>query len=390
MDKQTDSKKILIFSPFYHPHVGGLQSHAREFNKYVSMLGYDITVFTPQLPFDSKREEVVCDNACPPCVKVIRFPAFELIPNFPVPKFWQPVFWRQVFTLRLEKRSIIISRTRFFLTSLLALWFAKTNRGKWMHVEHGSDFPKLESMWKNFIAFLYDKTLGKLVLRSADIVVANSRASADFVKEISGRECKFIYRGVDKEKILTTVPAGVELPAGSLLVVFVGRLISGKGVADLLNALKIVDCKELFCFIIGGGPQEKELKDIANNLGLQRVTFLGEKGHQDALALIKRADIVINPSYTEGLPTSIIEAALCHKAIIATNVGGTKEIIDHGVSGLMHKPMDVSALATLLRELINNPTERERLGENAFRQNKDLFDWEKASLQYVQLFKTME
>ncbi|MDO8512119.1 MAG: glycosyltransferase family 4 protein [bacterium] len=390
MDEKKQNKRILVFSPLYPPHIGGLQSHAREFNKYLSMLGYDITVFTPQLPFSAKNEELVCENNSSRCVRVIRFPAFELISNYPVPKFWQPLFWRQVATVRTNKYSIIISRTRFFFSSLLAGWYAKTNKVRWVHIEHGSDFPKLESVWKNFVAVLYDKTLGKLVLWSADVVVANSQASAGFVKEMAGRECKFIYRGVDKAEISVTGPVALNLPQGSLLVVFVGRLISGKGVADLLNALKVIDRKEVFCFIVGDGPQTNDLKSIAQGLGLDKVVFLGEKVHHDTIALIKRADIVINPSYTEGLPTSIIEAALCGKAIIATDVGGTKEIVDHNLSGLLYKPRDVFALVSLLRDLLDNPAKRERLGNGAFQKNKDLFDWEKASLQYVQLFNTIE
>ena len=77
---------VLIFSPYYPPHIGGLESHSEEFNQQLAQRGIDVLVFTPRLPKDAPERETRRG------VRIIRFPAFEIIPNFPLPQFF-PFFW---------------------------------------------------------------------------------------------------------------------------------------------------------------------------------------------------------------------------------------------------------------------------------------------------------
>src|SRR3989339_611359 len=121
--------KLLIFCSYYPPHTGGLESHADEFNKYLSQRGIDITVFTPKLPKNSPESEILYNN-----VKIIRFPAFEIISNYPLPKFWSLKFWSLFLRLFNQKFDITISRTRFFNTSLLTLIYAKIKKVRWIHI----------------------------------------------------------------------------------------------------------------------------------------------------------------------------------------------------------------------------------------------------------------
>ena len=194
--------KILIFSPYYPPHVGGLESHADEFNKYLSKKIEKIVVFTPRLPITAKKCEVKFDN-----VEIVRFPAFEIIHNYPLPKFWSIKFWKLFLSLFKKDFDIIISRTRFFNTSILALIYAKIRNIKWIHIEHGSDFVKLDSKFKSYTAKIYDYTFGKLILNFSNKNIANSQASAKFCKKLSPKkDCAVIYRGVEIEKIENISP----------------------------------------------------------------------------------------------------------------------------------------------------------------------------------------
>ena len=313
--------RILVFSPYYPPHIGGLESHADEFNENMAKRGVHITVFTPQIPHTAPQKETLYGS-----VHILRFPAFELIPKYPFPQFWRPLFWHMLSALSHEQTNIVISRTRFFLTSLIALAYAKTHHLPLIHIEHGSDFVKHTPL-VSFCAKIYDYTFGRLVFSTANVIVANSEATAQFCKKFAPRkECVVIYRGIAKELIDSThLNQKVLQMYPHPIIVFLGRLINGKGVEDLIRA--VFPLKNYTLLIIGDGPQKKYLQKIARNNS--HIVFYGQKERADALSILKAADILVNPSYTEGLPSSVTEAALCKKAIVATDVGGTREIITH-------------------------------------------------------------
>jgi len=384
----TSPKKILVFSPFYPPHIGGLESHSDEFNRHLSRKGAQITVFTPRLPQDAPSEEIRHTN-----VKILRFPAFELIHNYPVPKFWRSDFWKMWRSLSLSEYAIVISRTRFFFPSLMALRYAKKQRIPLLHIEHGSGFAPFKSKLKTEIGKIYDYTLGRLILRSADSLVGNSQASADFVKKLSGRsDCHIIYRGANIKEIESIEPNTAirnQYP-DKIVIAFIGRLTDAKGVHDLITAIAKLNRNDIITLIIGGGPEESRLKKMVseNHIGDQ-VIFFGNLPYKEAISILKTTDITVNPSYAEGLPTSVTEAALCGKAIIATSVGGTSEVISGINDGYLIEPRNVEQLKEKLTDLIEHPEKRLLFGQNAYQEVKKKFDWNESAKKYLAVFQEL-
>jgi len=382
-------RKILVFCPYYPPHIGGLETHADEFNKYLSQRGVDIIVFTPRLPQNAPERETRHGK-----VKVVRFPAFEIVHNYPLPKLWTKKYRQLKKEIQKENFDIVISRTRFFFTSLMALFFAKSRKTKWIHIEHGSDFVKSGGKISVSVARIFDYTFGKLILKKADKVIANSKASAAFCKKLAkSTNCEVIYRGVEMEKILSA-PADIEMKnkhAGKVIITFLGRLYDGKGVADLISALAGIKKENYICFIIGDGPERKKLEKLAEESGLkEKIVFFGYKNFDEYLKILKITDIFVNPSYTEGLPTTVAEAALCRNAIVATNVGGTPEIITDKKSGFLIELKDIKSLEEKLDLLIGDEDLRKKLGSNAFEEVRSKFDWEKSINKYLEVFSRLE
>jgi glycosyltransferase involved in cell wall biosynthesis len=377
--------KLLIFCPYYPPHIGGLESHADEFNKHLAQKDVEVVVFTPRLPKSAPEKELIHKK-----VQVIRFPAFEIIPNYPLPKFWLPKFWLFFVELFRQKFDIAISRTRFFNTSLLALVYAKIKRVRWIHIEHGSDFVKSGGKLATSAAKIYDYTFGKIVLRSANKVIANSKASAKFCKKLAKNiNCEVIYRGVKIRDILSTLPDANfrNKYQDSTIITFLGRLFDGKGVSDLVIALSKLENKKYICFIVGDGPEKKKLELLSKKLNIQnKIIFFGYQNFDSYIKILKITDIFVSPSYTEGLPTTVAEAALCKNAIVATNVGGTPEIITSGKSGYLIEPKDINSLKEKLAELMNDEDLRKKLGANAFKEVQNKFDWDKSIGKYLKIF----
>ncbi|MCE9642715.1 MAG: glycosyltransferase family 4 protein [Candidatus Andersenbacteria bacterium] len=374
---------LLVFAPYYPPHVGGLESHAHEFNIHASGRGYDITVWTARLPNHIPEYEEV-DS-----IKIFRYPVIELLGGFPVPAIWSPTFRNQYKEISSRAYEVVISRTRFFLSSCIALTYAKIKDIPLLHIEHGSDYVHLHSILATAVAYAYDQTFGRLVIQKADIVVANSNASATFVQNLTQNSVHphVIYRGVKQDAIINAIAD--KKTSDAITICYVGRLINGKGVQDLVTALSILSVtSRVVCWIIGDGPMKKELEQLSTRYNLEsKIIFLGQMNNDQAISYIKSCDIFINPSYTEGIPTSVIEAALCKRAIIATDVGGTNEIITHNESGILIAPHASKEMAEALALLITNPELRQKIGKEAYNQNKSRFSWEHAMNQYEAILR---
>lgn len=384
----SNEVKILVFSPFYPPHIGGLETHSDEFNRHLSEKGVKISVFTPRLPQEGAEQETRHTG-----VQVIRYPAFEIFHNYPVPLFWKNNFWHQWHTLLDENHDIVISRTRFFLPSLMALWYAHRKSLPLLHIEHGSDYAQFNGWLKTALGKLYDWIAGRFVLRHANSIVANSRASAHFVQKLSGRnDVQVIYRGANIEAIEKCMPNQevLEKYRGKTIIAFIGRLIDGKGTHDLITALSVLQRNDTITFIIGGGPEEIRLKKMVAEYRLDdQVVFFGNLPFEQAISILKTADIVVNPSYTEGLPTSVTESALCHKAIIATNVGGTPEVITGNNDGFLIPPRQPMIIVEKLTLLIENPALRTTFSENIYQEVKNKFSWENSIKEYFSVLQRL-
>lgn len=377
--------RILIFSPYYPPHTGGLESHSDEFNQHLSSAGVDITVFTPCLPVSAQAREVLYER-----VTIVRFPAIEIVHNYPFPQFWKKTFWQAWREVQRPKYDLVLSRTRFFFTSLMAWQYARKVSIPWVHIEHGSDFARFNSSFKTLLGKFYDLTIGAFILQRSDLNIANSKASANFVKQLSQRtDCRVIYRGVEKDTIQNIAPHSffsTHFP-GKTVIGFIGRLIDGKGVADLLEAFSTLNTDTSICALVGDGPERARLEKLITQKNLSgSVVFFGEKPFAEAIALLKSFDIFVNPSYTEGIPTAVIEAALCHKAIITTDVGGTKEIITGEDDGFLIPPHNREELGEKLTLLLSDSALRRSLGERAFVRVEQKFDWHHATKEYLTLF----
>ena len=378
--------RLLVFSPYFPPHVGGLEGYVRDLNAELIRLGLvrAITVLTPQIPHEGEPLERLAPNYL-----VVRHPAYEAIPNFPCPAPFRRGSL-QAARAALDPRAydLVVSHTRFFLSSVAALAFSRAARLPLLHVEHGSDFVHLHSRTHSAVARGYDHTLGRLVLRRADGVVAISRAAAGFVRELAGREAHVVYRGVDHARYEAVQPSPELLAraGGRPVVSFVGRLIDGKGVVDLVESFAALDGEGAILCVVGDGPRRHDLEELSARRGLgDRALFMGYQPEQRALELMRASQVVVNPSYTEGLPTSVLEAALLGRAILATDVGGTPEVISDGSSGLLTPAGDRPALRQGLAALLGDPGTRARLGAAAHADAVVRFDQEASARRFIEL-----
>jgi glycosyltransferase involved in cell wall biosynthesis len=190
----------------------------------------------------------------------------------------------------------------------------------------------------------------RTIVQNADdaaLLTDEALSRPEFIRLIRGS-------GVDPAAYSTQPP-----PSGMPLVVFPARLLADKGVIEFLNAAAILKKEGVQArFALVGG------EDRANpaSLRTEKVEALVHAadaelwGWQDDMPRVfSGANVVCLPSYREGLPRALLEAAASARAIVATDVPGCREVVRPGVNGWLVAPRDATALAAALREAIAQP-----------------------------------
>lgn len=160
--------------------------------------------------------------------------------------------------------------------------------------------------------------------------------------------------------------AELGLSAEAPLVISVGRLAQQKGYSVLIEAAAVVlsHVPEAHFLIVGEGELKQTLQDQAAALGLaEAIHFLGRRSDVDRL--LGAADLFASSSLWEGLPTVLLEAMAAGLPIVATDVSGTRELIEDGVTGLRVAPGDAPALAAAIVRLLREPALGATLTEQA-------------------------
>ena len=160
------------------------------------------------------------------------------------------------------------------------------------------------------------------------------------------------------------IPAAVHEAARANLVLFLGRLEPSKGIFDLLEAVSqlrsAVPDVRLVC---AGDGNRIAVARYAERLGISdAVKFTGWVGPSGKRALLESAAVYALPSYSEGMPISLLEAMAAGVPAIASPVGGIPEVLVDGVSGLLSAPGDVATLTRLLRKVLIDRKLGERIG----------------------------
>ena len=149
-------------------------------------------------------------------------------------------------------------------------------------------------------------------------------------------------------------------------LLFVGNLSERKGVTDLLKALSSPGFEDLpLELVLAGDGDLRSYQDIANALGLEKkVRFTGWVGQGEVAELMAQADVLVLPSYDEGLPLVILEALGNGVAVVCTPVGEIPSVLQHGVTACFVEPGDVNGLAAALQGLLRRPELVQTLEEN--------------------------
>ncbi len=228
--------------------------------------------------------------------------------------------------------------------------------------------------------------------RRSDAVVAISSYTATELRELVDIPIEVI-------PYTTSLPEPEPGPTGrdgTGPVLFVGRLVERKGVAQALEAIAKFGPNGPRLEIVGEGPERPALTELAERLGLaDRVVFRGRISAPELQASYARAAVCVLPSVqdargdTEGLGVVLLEAMNHGTPVVASRIGGIPDIVEDGVSGLLVPPADADALAAAVRRVLSDPALARRLGEGGRRRLHDRFSWRAIAQRWLDLYASV-
>ncbi len=176
----------------------------------------------------------------------------------------------------------------------------------------------------------------------------------------------------------------------TILIGNIGRLSSEKGQLEFLQAGKKIlqDCNKIKLILVGIGPDQEKLESYVKKNGMtESVYFAGFR--YDMINLYNSLDLVVQSSYTEGMPNVVLESLLMEVPVIATDVGGTSEIIKSSKYGVLIKPGLPCELAIQIEKFIGNPIEYKRMAKNGRKLIIEKFNHDRRVEKLAHLYKTI-
>lgn len=223
---------------------------------------------------------------------------------------------------------------------------------------------RLTSVWADFITVNAEAVKEVLVLR----------------EKISPSKVSVIQSGIDLAKFSDrtlngTLREELGLGAGDLVVLNIARLDPIKGHEDLLFAMRQVVQKipSARLVLVGEGPCRNKIEQRIRSLGMTHaVKMLGIR--RDIAEILHLSDLFVLPSWEEGMPLSLLEAMGMGRAVIATDVGGVREVIEDDSLGVVVSARKPEVLGQEITRLLLDPKQRKEIGQNARRHVEGFFD----------------
>jgi len=314
------------------------------------------------------------------------------IPNLAVLHKTPGINWKLVFKIRkiIKKNNINLIHAHCEFSQLYASIAGFTCGVRTVATFHRSDLSKYQP-----------NVVNKLIKFFASYYIAVSHDRLSLLTnnlQLAKTKCAVVHGGVHinekpSEASIKSARNALNIPDNEMALLSIGHLGEIKGHQDTLKALAklTTDSPNLHLYIAGDGTtaEKKTLLDLAATLDINPyITFLGQVNNVPTW--IEACDIFVQPSIEEAFGLVFVEAGAKAKPVIATAVGGIKEIIISEKTGILVPPAAPEKLSTAIATLINSKALRIQYGENGFKRVSSSFSLTHMIDQYIKIFQRIK
>lgn len=223
--------------------------------------------------------------------------------------------------------------------------------------------------------------LTRQVVREADAVLTVSEVMSQYTIDTYGPRAENVHTIVNgfNHSVFSIAPKhesrrSLGLDPDDPMIVFVGRMIDSKGVIELLDAFVglVRDRPRLRLALVGNGVMQDRLPRMISERQLDdHVLLAGPQPPEGVARWIAASDLLTLPSWTEGYPNVVVEALACGRPVVATDVGGTREILNDA-NGILIEPRDVPVLQRALAQALDRDWDEQALARSVQRSWDDV------------------
>lgn len=343
-----DSKKIKVLQAIRQGKVGGGETHIVDLVKHLNKEHFQPVVlsFTDGEMIDTLND-IGVENYVIHSEKAFDFST-----------------WKNVKTLMREKEIDLIHIHGTRATSNV-YWAAKKLDLPTVYTIHGWSFHDDQNALVKNARIFFEKWITKKT--DCNISVSSSNQQTGF-KNIPGFESVVIHNGIDLVKFnpdcakRKNLRNELNIAQNAFVISFIGRMTAQKDPLTLIKAFKeiISEYPNAVLLMVGDGELKDKAIALTKEFGLEK-SVIFQKSRADVADILFSSDIFCLPSLWEGFPIALLEAMAMRKAVIATEVDGSVEIIQNKKNGILVKPQNIQMLTDAIKELISNNSLKTKL-----------------------------
>lgn len=347
--------KILIISPDWFPNISGFGTSCYEFAKNAEK-DHKITIITPfQKGFDSKGLNVVTVTQVANALG--RNPIVLGLLNR-IKRMDYDLILLYSYMFEMNSRVAIYRKLGIIKKPVVLMYRGSLEDDVLMHLNKTTKWAKKT----------YDHTLGFAVFKYSDYIISNSKPTLSVIKSKYG----IPYSKIDYLPNSVHVSDYKISSLKNKRVLFVGRLIENKGIKFFESIAKAVPADWKFA-IVGDGPLENEIISLAKKY--HNVEHLGKLPKSETDKIISKSDILILPTFAEGSPRVVLEAAASGVPSVVFDVGDVSTVLDNDKNGFIIKKYDIDEFVEKMSLLIKDYSLRKTKGYCARKYAEKNLDW---------------
>lgn len=343
---------IAIFSAHYLPHVGGVEVFTEGLAEALARNGKRAVIVTSNIS-DLADREYLSEG-----VEVVRLPCFPLLKGrLPLPKKNKRYRELLAYLDSLSCEAVVVN-TRFYGHSLEGARYAKRKGLRALVIDHGSDYLTFCNPVLDVFVKLYEHVITAVLKRYNPRFFGISKRSSLWLRTFSISSEGEIPNAIHASAFIAGASGRdfrkeLSIDPDTVVVAYMGRLIPEKGVLELIEAANMLqEGKHDVRFIVAGeGPLEERIASTKP----ANVSLIGKLSVPDVAALLLQSDILCLASRSEGFGNAMLEAAVCGNAIVATDVGIARDLIDAGASGILLDRICAESIANAISGYLDDP-----------------------------------